>query len=394
MAEPKSPGAPSPADVPPPENLEERWKEVIDTLSESPRDVDLLVKAGQLSEQLKRPLEAYTYYRKALTLDPTKGFLVPKMKLLAITPEQREEVTKISRRPTSFAASLNDIFKYPVKGKGLPILILGAIFLWIARALMVNGIGRSGLTIGALAAAYMAMFYIDVCHTTVGGDDELPEWPDPLRFNEFFLDVLKFICATVSAFLPVILLLIFCLGSLISVLFSDPEEFRPPLVPAGPEIHRPAVEDEDDEDSRPAPAASPAPAAPAAPEARPPAPSLPLTLILALVGIVLFSLVGLLYVPMAKLVNVVMGSPWACFNYPFVVHSILATPKNYAICLAMYFGVSLVVGIAEVAVALADVIVFTGVGLAFLELYGMTVLMRLLGLFYRMNQAKLGWMAD
>jgi hypothetical protein len=37
---------------------------------------------------------------------------------------------------------------------------------------------------------------------------------------------------------------------------------------------------------------------------------------------------------------------------------------------------------------------FTGIGLAFLELAGMTMLMRMLGLFYRMNQAKLGWMAD
>ena len=51
-------------------------------------------------------------------------------------------------------------------------------------------------------------------------------------------------------------------------------------------------------------------------------------------------------------------------------------------------------GAIEYLVKVAGVIVLTGFALAFLELYGMTMLMRLLGLFYRMNQARLAWMAD
>jgi hypothetical protein len=391
MAEIKPPGPPSPADGPSTEQLEERWREVIDTLQESPRNVDLLVKAGQLSEQLKRPLEAYTYFHKALNLDPSKSFLVSRLKALAVTPEQKDQVTKISKRPASFEAALRDIFKYPVRGKGLPVLILGAIFLWIARALMANGIGTSGITIAALAGAYMAMFYIDVCHTTVGGDDELPDWPDPLRINEFAVDVAKFVCATLAAFLPAIAIVILLVMSLSSG-GDDTPSVLIPTPPTMPHATPHAASDADDDEPAPAPSASPAPAPVPPPPA--PAPSFPLLAILALVGIVLFGFVGLLYLPMAKLVNVVMGSPWTCFNYPFVVHSILATPRNYVICLACYFGTTVVLGIAETVVTLANVIVFTGCGLAFLELYGMTVLMRLLGLFYRMNQAKLGWMAD
>ena len=64
------------------------------------------------------------------------------------------------------------------------------------------------------------------------------------------------------------------------------------------------------------------------------------------------------------------------------------------ICLASYFVTSLIMVGAELLVKAADIMLFTGIGLAFIELYGMTVLMRMLGLFYRMNQAKLGWMAD
>ena len=393
MAEAARPGAPPPKDGPSTEELEERWREVIDSLHERPRDPELCIKAGQLSEQLNRPLEAYTYFKKALALDPTKGFLVTRLKALATTSEQKDEVTKISRRPTSFEASLRDIFKYPVRGKGLPVLIIGAVFFWIARALANNGFSvRAGLTIGVLAAAYMAMFYIDVCHTTVGGEEELPDWPDPLRFNEFALDVGKFVGAMVAAFLPVIVLLLVFIGSLISAFSPPEEEFTRALVPAGPGVHGPVrTADDEDEAARPAPAAAPAAPAPAPP---PPSPSFPTTLVLLLVGLGVFGIAGMIYLPMAKLANVVLGSPWTAFNYPFVAHSILATPRSYLVCLGMYFGISAIVGIGELVVGMANIIVFTGIGLAFVELYGMTVLMRLLGLFYRMNQARLGWMAD
>jgi hypothetical protein len=391
MAQTGNPPPPSPAEGPSPEQLEERWKEVVDTLHESPRNVDLLVKAGQLSEQLKRPLEAYTYFSKALNLDPSKAFLVSKLKALAVTPEQKEEVTKMSRRPASFEATLGDLFKYPVRGKGLPVLIIGAVFLWIARALMAHSFGTSGMTIGGFALAYMAMFYIDVCHTTVGGEDELPDWPDPLRINEFAFDVLKFVCATVAAFLPVVAIVIFLLTSLGSA--SDRDEM--PSVLIAPPAARPhPVQDADPDDEPAHRAPAPAPAAAPLPPPHPAAPSFPVSGILALAGIAIFGFVGLIYLPMAKLANVVMGSPWTCFNYPFIVHSIISAPRNYLICLACYFGTTIVLGIAEVAVTLANMILFTGIALAFLELYGMTVLMRLLGLFYRMNQAKLGWMAD
>jgi hypothetical protein len=241
----------------------------------------------------------------------------------------------------------------------------------------------------------MAMFYIDICHTTVGGDDELPDWPDPLRINEFAWDVGKFTCALLAAFLPVIGLVIFLVVSLASPPDHEgmpPLMIRPPQAPPHAAPH-PTSDPDEDEPAHPAPASSAAPAAVPVPP-RPPAPSFPLGAVLALVGIGLFGIVGFIYLPMAKLSNVVMGSPFTCFNYPFVVHSIIATPRNYVICLACYFGIAFVVGIAETAVSLANVVVFTGCALAFLELYGMTVLMRLLGLFYRMNQAKLGWMAD
>lgn len=386
MAETGRAGGPDPAGGPPRQDLEERWKDVVDVLTERPRDANLLVQAGELSEGLGRQPEAYNYFHKALTLDPSKAYLVAKLRGLATTQAQKDEVARISRHPVSFSAGLSGVFGYPLKGKGLPILIMGAVLLWVGRALASHGIGTAGLTIAAVISAYMAMFYIDVCHTTVGGDDELPEWPDPLRINEFGLHVGKFVCAWFVSFLPVIVIFFFAASSIFSATDEDLAAMTEPVLPTAP-----ATLDPDDDE----PAAAPAPApVPKAMPAKPEIPPLAGTLILSVIGIGVFSLVGLVYLPMALLANVVMGSPFTCFNFPFVFRSIGAASKDYLICLASAFFGSLIIGAAEVAVRAADLMVFTGLGLALLELYGMTMLMRELGLFYRMNQARLGWMAD
>jgi hypothetical protein len=388
MADPGKPAGPAPAEGPSKEVLEERWKDVVEALTERPRDVNLCIQAGDLSERLDRRPEAWNYYYKAATLDPSKTFLIAKLRPLAVTQAQKDDVAKMSSRPASFTAGLASVFKYPVKGKGLPILIIGALFLWIGRGLAAHGIGTAGLTIAGFISAYMALFYIDVCHTTVGGDDELPEWPDPLRFHEFGVDVGKFIVAALVSFLPVLLIFVFCVSSLSS---AAEEEMKPVNLPSTPPAHAAASgADHDDDDPAPAPAATPAPPEPARSEISP----LAGTLILGLIGMLVFGIVGLVYLPMATLANVVMGSPFTCLNFPFVFGSIGAAAKDYMICLAAYFVTWMVVGAAEAAVRAANIMLVTGLGLAFLELYGMTVLMRMLGLFYRMNQARLGWMAD
>jgi hypothetical protein len=387
MAETGRAGGLQPPGGPSRRELEERWKDAVDVLTERPRDAELLVKAGQLSEQLDRRAEAYTYFHKALTLDPSKAFLVAKLRGLAVSPQQKDEVTQISRRPASFEAGLPGIFTYPLRGKGLAILVMGALLLWVGRALFKYGIGGSGLTIAGLVAAYMAMFYIDVCHSTVGGDDVLPEWPDPLRLHEFGLDVGKFVCAMICSFLPVVLILI-ALGSSLGGEDERDLAMERQVAPAA-QTTPTASEDDDDEPVRTT-APAPAPSRSEAPQMS----KVAAKVLLALIAIGVFALLGLVYLPMATLANVVMGSPFTCFNFPFVFRSIGAAPRNYMICLACYFGVCLVAAGVEFLVNVSGVLVFTGFALAFLELYGMTMLMRLLGLFYRMNQARLGWMAD
>jgi hypothetical protein len=139
----------------------------------------------------------------------------------------------------------------------------------------------------------------------------------------------------------------------------------------------------------------------AAPDGTAPAPATPVPSRVGILGRALVLLgaafafipLGLFYLPMAILANVVMGSPWACLNAPFVIRSMFAAPKDYAICVALYFGVFFISGGGEVVAALLGIIP-TGLALGFVELYCMTVLMRMMGQFYRMNQARLAWLGD
>src|SRR6516165_12284417 len=115
MAETEKPGAPP--GEPPAQDLEAQWTEAVDALTERPRDVDLLIKAGEISERLHRRAEAYNYYKKALLIDPSKTYLVSKLRPLAATDEEKKELENVSSLPRSFPASLPEVFKYPVRGK-------------------------------------------------------------------------------------------------------------------------------------------------------------------------------------------------------------------------------------------------------------------------------------
>src|SRR6185369_15325174 len=108
------------------------------------------------------------------------------------------------------------------------------------------------------------------------------------------------LCATVCAFLPVILIVIWLISSAPS--HEDDERFahKPAWTPAVATTPASA----DDEDGA-APAPAPAPSAPAPEKISKEAAKV----LLGLIGIGVFGVIGLVYLPMATLANVVMGSP-------------------------------------------------------------------------------------
>jgi hypothetical protein len=388
----EKPRPPSPFEESKPsaEDLEARWRMAMEAVTEAPRSPEVLLHAAGLAEQMGRKTEAYAYYHKAITLDPTKAFLIPKLRQNAVTPEQQQEATKIAKRPASFARALDDVFAYPFRGGGIGILILGAVFVYGCRLLFQYNtlIPFVSFLAGGLITAYLSMFYVDVCTSTATGSEDLPEWPDPVRFREFLLDWSKLATASFVSFLPVIaafaLLTVYVIQNLPAKQAEPPPAYSTYFVDSKGFI-------------TPTPAAKRVPAPVAAPQASvedliPPGVRAALALIVVAGGFV--SLLGLAYLPMATLVNCVYGHPFACFNPVFILRSMFAAPKNYAICVLGYFGTAFLVGVLEAVAALPKVFLFTGVAIVMLEIYGLTVQMRILGVFYRMNQSKLRWMSD
>lgn len=390
MDEPLPPKPAFGESAPSPEEMETKWRHALDAVTESPRSPEVLLHAAGVAEQMGRKPEAFTYYHKAISLDPTKAFLIPKLRHNATTPEQQQEAARLARRPTSFGRALDDVLIYPFRGGGVGILIVGAIFLFGARLLFkynpfVPAI--SFLAIGAIGA-YLSMFYVDVCTSTANGSEDLPEWPDPVRFREFFTDWAKLFTAGVVAFVPIL-----AAGVTLGIYVA---KHWPPDPPALTQAYSAYFTDANQVIRR-LPSATPVPPPVAAPrptvsEVLPPKVKSSLPLMLAGTGV--FALLGLVYLPMATLANCVYGHPFACFNPIFILRSMFADPKNYAICVVGYFGAAVLFGVLEAVAALPGLFLFSGVVVTLLELYGMTVQMRILGIFYRMNQAKLRWMSD
>ncbi len=382
-----------------PEEMGARWQKMMQEVSDQPRDPDVLIRAGTLAEEMGRKAEAYIYLQKVSKLDPTKTFIVARMRRLASTPEQQKEVETLARRPASFGKALDDVFVYPLRGSGIGILILGAVFFYGLRLIITYQIfPLISWMVMSITAAYLSMFYVDVVNTTVTGSEDLPEWPDPVRFREFFMDWAKIGTAYVVAFLPVIVIVVVLFSYVLSRAsgseeFSD-SEFRPiQHIPHQPRAAALEETELEDEPTSPAPAAQPPAPTRAAPTARPSSGPVAL-LFVFLVPAGIFILLGFVYLPMGVLANCIYGHPMACINPFFIIRSIGVARKNYAICILAYFGVAVAAGILEVLARLPGIFLFSSALATLMEIYGGVVQMRILGIFYRMNQARLGWMSD
>jgi hypothetical protein len=390
LDEPLPPKTPFEDSRPSPEEMETKWRNAMDAVMEAPRSPEALLHAAALAEQMGRKGEAFTYYHKAILLDPGKAFLLPKLRQNAATPEQQQEATKLARRPTTFGRALDDVLVYPFRGGGIAILIVGAVFVFGARLLFKYNVFLPGLSVvaGAILGAYLSMFYVDVCNSTSTGSEDLPEWPDPVRFREFLLDWAKLFTAYLAAFLPIVGAVV-ALGIVVAQQVPPPEPALPAAyssyysdaelfirrVPAAKEVPPPVT--------RPSPTLA---------ERLPAGVKNSLAIVLAGAG-VCFAL-GLVYLPMATLANCVYGHPFACLNPVFVFRSMFAAPKNYAVCVLAYFGTGILVILLEGVASFSGLFLFSGAVVCLIELYGMTVQMRILGIFYRMNQSKLRWMSD
>lgn len=330
--------------------LEERWRAVQDEVTTQPRDPDVLTRAAQLCEELDRRAEAYLYYRRAIEADPSRTFVVGYLRRLASTPEEKSEVEKLAARPADYRASLRDLFRYPLRGNGAGILVVGAACFAVVLEVFGNPLAGAASNpmmgvIGAVALitiiAYFGAFFVDVLRDSATGSDDLPEWPDPSR-GGFVADSSRVTTALLASYMPLWVGLAVSVGEA----FSNAPPFG---WIGGPGRFG------------------------------------------ALAGAAL--LLGSVYLPMAVLANVLV-SPLACLNPLFVVRSMAAAPRDYLLC------VGACVAVVAVTTALAWFVspllpgLVVGAATCLILFYGLAVTFRSMGLFYRVHTHALGWFRD
>jgi hypothetical protein len=79
-----------------------------------------------------------------------------------------------------------DALTYPLRRSGWIMIVIGAIFSAILDVLKFAPL--AGILVGIFSAGYFGAFYLDIVSTTMGGRDEVPDWPS---FGNFWDDIVS-----------------------------------------------------------------------------------------------------------------------------------------------------------------------------------------------------------
>lgn len=374
--------------------MRSRFEKVLQKLKESPNNVDLLIQAGSALEGLGMKDQAQAYYLRALQLDPSQTFLrakvagavpapaaapapapaaasppppaaappAPTAPALAPAPPeavpgpggftQPNPFLRVLSKPTrSYFEDLMLSWAYPVRSPGLFVLLGGSVMLAIARMVFggSNALGIIGFGFGLFTlvstVAYLAVYYMKIISESSYGRDEVPTWPDfePAMFE----DACRWYSALAASYFPAILCLILA-------------------VQQGP----------------------------------------PLGIVFVFASIPA-ALLGVVYYPMAMLSNSISGSNWTAWNPAHGFGSIVKVLSHYVQLLIVAGVLVVAFTIAEGGAWLVEGLVHIGaenvhpaayfllapvrlVG-AFLQIYMMMVMSRMVGLLYYHTREKLGW---
>lgn len=236
-------------------------------------------------------------------------------------------------REAGLARRLGGAFLYPFRGDGLILLGTGTFFYWVLgvarQAAMFSLLGLISLMIlGVFGTGYLISYLKRIVTNSALGEDALPDWPDASDvWADIVLPFFQFVGTVLACFLPAIAVAMF--------------------------------------------------AAPDNPSGR--------------WGLVAAGLFGCAYFPMAFLA-VSMFDSVAAVNPLLVVPSIAKIPLAYLLTIALLGGVLAAQWAGDKALAaVLPVPLLPAIISRFIGLYLLTVEMRILGLLYLANKARLGW---
>ena len=163
----------------------------------------------------------------------------------------QKKASSISLGADSFFSSLLSSFMYPLRGKGLVIMIVGTLVMFFFMLAMgILGLASPWLALGVLvtAAAYPCAFMMEVLSDSAHGYGQ-PDWPDLSSvFSGLVVPFAKFTGTFLISFLPVILFSIYSGRHLAELMMQEQIEksaqqltYSPPQTQAAVQRKPPAL---------------------------------------------------------------------------------------------------------------------------------------------------------
>src|SRR5262245_59055043 len=79
-----------------------------------------------------------------------------------------------------------DAFTYPIRRGGWIMILAGAVFSVIVDVM--QNAPLLGIAVAIFSLGYFGAFYLDIVSTTMGGREDVPDWPN---FTSFWDDILS-----------------------------------------------------------------------------------------------------------------------------------------------------------------------------------------------------------
>ncbi len=287
------------------------------------------VRLANLHLRLGEHDEAIISLQIALRLRPGTSAILAKLK--QICTEKEFDELEIPEHIEPFWRNMPGLFRYPLGGSGVYLLIGGTIFVTVLQfviklpTLFIYG----SMLMALFLSGYLSAYFISVMRSSAHGRATPPDWPDITNIiGSVFGSLFIVSFPMIASFFPALAYLIYML------IYSGP-----------------------------------------------------------LYVLVILIALGALYYPMALIASAITGAPLNAANFVGIIASILRVRKEYLIAelvLAFFVMVSLLayflVGIATTAMAGA---IIAGFAMQFVNLYFMMVFAHILGLLYRQCESRI-----
>lgn len=287
------------------------------------------VRLANLHLRLEEREEAIMSFQIALRLRPNTPAILAKLK--QICTEEEFANLKLPEKIEPFWRDIPKLFRYPLAGSGVYLLIGGTIFITVIHFIvsLPTIFFYATTMLAVFLAGYLSSYFISIMRSSAQGKNEPPDWPDATGIvGKTFRSLFVVSFPMVVAFFPAVAYFIY------SIFYQTPFSILVGLIVAG--------------------------------------------------GI---------YYPMALIASAITGAPLNSANFIGIIGSILKVRKEYFIAelmLAFFSGISIaayfMVGIATQAMAGAFI---AGFAVQFVNLYFMMIFAHILGLLYRQCKSRI-----